>query len=149
MLSLAVKHPVKGADAVWFFKQGLSDKVKTAIAVYGDDDLDTVVMQAKRVDAAFSTSSAPGNYANVKGPGNAGAPKRAAGASGSAGDPKRVKSDATPPLIDLRKGEHRCTKCGKPIQGHPHPYGSKCAAQFAPATAEETKAMGKGKYPAA
>ena len=27
--------------------------VRTAIAIYGDDDLDTVLMQAKRVDAAF------------------------------------------------------------------------------------------------
>ena len=48
---------MRGAEAVWHFKQGLLDRIRTAIAIYGDDDLDTVVMQAKRVDAAFRLES--------------------------------------------------------------------------------------------
>ena len=49
----ADNHPVRVAEVAWHFKQGLSDRIRTAIAIYGDDDLDTVVMQAKRVDAYF------------------------------------------------------------------------------------------------
>ncbi len=41
MTTLAVRYPVTGADAVWFFKQGLNDKIRTAIAAYSDDDLET------------------------------------------------------------------------------------------------------------
>ena len=51
MLSQADKYPVLGAEAVWHFKQGLSEKVRTAIAGCSDEDLHAVAVQAKRVDA--------------------------------------------------------------------------------------------------
>ena len=67
IISQADHHPVLGAEAVWHFKQGLSDRIRIAIAIYGDDDLDTVVMQAKRVDAAFrlETSTHPAASGNA------------------------------------------------------------------------------------
>jgi hypothetical protein len=52
IISQMNSHPLCGAEAIWFFKQGLSDCIRMAIAIHGADDLDTVVMQAKRVDDA-------------------------------------------------------------------------------------------------
>ena len=143
-----MEHPVKGADAVCFFKQGLTERVKTAIAVYGDDDLDTLVVQAKRVDAAFRTSHTPAPI--VRGYGHAGGPKRSS-VSVSTGDNKRAKATTgiTSELITHRTGERRCSNCGLPQLAHKiiGPMGKHCPnlKSFAEATGDEKKAMkGKG-----
>ena len=157
VLSLAVKHPVVGADAVWFFKQGLSEKIRTAIAVYGDDDMDTVVIQAKRVDAALNASSAGAapsvnaHIPTVKGSANAGASKRS-GPSWSAGvDPKRAKSGAqaggvaTPALVALRTAAKVCVNCGVAAASHEGAMGRACPAPFLAPDKDEQSAMSKGK----
>ncbi len=55
-MAQAVHSPVTGADAVWFFKHGVNENIRLAIAIYGDDDLDTVVEHAKAVDPAVNSS---------------------------------------------------------------------------------------------
>ena len=151
MLSSAVKHPVVGADAVWFFKQDLSERVRTAIAVYGDDSLDDVVLHAKRVDAAFSAAHphTPAMSSSfIKGNASAGAAKRS-GPSTVVGDTKRPKAAESATwdsdVAQLRLSKKQCTKCGSPTSGHTGPFGKHCATSAQkPATDAERVAI-KGK----
>ena len=74
--SLALKHPVTGAEAVYCFERGLSDRVRAAAPLCGGSDLYTVVRQAKCVNAALSTSRAALAYCpGVGAPADAGVPK--------------------------------------------------------------------------
>ena len=155
ILSLAVKYPVTGADAIWFFKQGLSDRVRTAIAVYGENDLDDVVLNAKRVDAAFgasvsasATASTPIERGSARA--NAGLAKRASGPSSSTGgDPKRAKIGTWDSVLaDLRKKEEKCAKCGGLAKSHTGIMGRNCEVVSGqlPPTSEERQTLAKGKH---
>ena len=130
-------HPVRGAEAVWHLKQGLSDRILTAIAIYGDDDLDTVVMQAKRVDAAFrledvTSSTSP---SSSKKPANSAGAKRHANTT--SGDAKRAKNtNMDKAFIQMRLSERVCTKCRVPKDSHDaNTLGERCTKPTVPARA--------------
>ena len=138
---------MRGAEPVWHFKQGLSSRIRTAIAIYGDDDLDTVVMQAKRVDAAFrlegitpstspSSSKKPASGASTKRP-----------ACITSGDAKRAKNtNMDRALIELRLSEQVCTSCRVPKDSHDaNTLSQQCTKPAVPATAAELTAIEKGK----
>ena len=78
-----------GADAVWFFKHGLSERIRLAIAVHGDTDFDLIVHHAKVVDAAMQTSSSVHAVVGATAKGNKGNSKSVAVVSGN---PKRALS---------------------------------------------------------
>lgn len=150
ILSQAVDHPVTGADAVWFFKHGLSERIRLAIAVHGDTDLDLIVHHAKAVDAAMQTSCSVHAVAGVtaKG-GNKGNSKSAAVVSGnpkralsfdngnpSQGAGKKVKFEFPADFKseqDRRIANGNCTKCNVPKVQHQGPMGANCPHAFVPA----------------
>ena len=147
ILSQAVDSPVTGADAVWFFKHGLSEKVRLAIAIHGDTDLDLIVHHAKAVDAAMQQISAGSASAGFTG-GSKGNSKNAGGSSGnpkrtldygnkSDGQVKRTKwefpKEFTQTDREKRVADERCTKCNRPKAGHQGPLGANCPIEFVPA----------------
>ena len=148
IISQADHHPVLGAEAVWRFKQGLSDRIRTAIAIYGDDDLDTMVMQAKRVDAAFrletSTHPAASGSAN-RSVLSAGAKRPAASTSAGAKRAKPTVDEKA--LFDMRKKERLCTNCRVPVDKHDrNTLGFACpSGSVPPAPAELNGLKGKAK----
>ena len=152
VLSQADKYPVLGAEAVWHFKQGLSERIRTAIAGSRDEDLHAVAVQAKRVDAELSIhvsalvgNSAPSNKALAALAGAAG--KRGA-AGGSSGAAKKARVDgASKELISLRIQKKICTDCAVAKDDHTTgSLGQGCTADFVKATHAEVVAMsGKAK----
>ena len=129
---------------MWHFKQGLSDRIRAAIAIYGDDDLDTVVLQAKRVDAAFRLKGVTSStlHSSSKKPASGAGTKRPA--KTASGDAKRAKVGG--PLVNLRLAERVCTNCRVPRAAHDSStLGLKCTKPAVPATAAELAALEKGK----
>ena len=154
VLSSAVQHLVVGADAVWFFKQGLSERVRTAIAVYGDDSLDNVVLHDKRVDAAFSaanphTTAVASSF--IRGNANAGSTKRSGHTTVVGCDNKRSKASESATwdadVAKLRISKSQCSKYGAPTSGHNGPFGKHCptSARKPPADSERAAIKGKGR----
>ena len=151
VLSQADRYPVSGAEAVWHFKQGLSERIRTAIAGSSDDNLHAVAVQAKRVDAELSlhvaapaikdNTSAPTNKAS----GGAAAKRNSAGGT-YAGAVKKAKVDGpSGDLIKLRLKEGMCTNCNVPKANHSGGLGQQCTAPFVAADDEQVKALAKGK----
>ena len=151
VLSQADKYPVLGAEAVWHFKQGLLERIRIAIAGSSDDNLHSVAVQAKRVDAELSlhvaaptvkdNTSAPTNKAS----GGAAAKRNSAGGT-YAGALKKAKVDGpSSDLIKFRLAKSRCTNCNVPKANHSGGLGQQCTSPFAAATGDEVKALDKGK----
>ena len=147
IISQADSHPVRGAEAIWFFKQGLHDSIRKVIAIYGDDDLDTVVLQAKRVDAAHrlesnTSSAAPSSSKKYT---SAAGTKRSGANTG--GDPKRPKHNLDRDLVNYRvKVLKICSVCRVPAAQHdPNTIGRECPTTAVPATPEELAYLKKGK----
>lgn len=148
VLSQADKYPVLGAEAVWHFKQGLSEKLRLAIAGSSDDDLHFVGMQAKRVDAELNLHViAPANISTTnKVVLTSGAPTKRGATGVAAGTLKRAKGEASDPaLLKVRVQMNRCTKCsvekGKHTTGL---LGTGCRVTTqTPAAADEIIAIGK------
>ena len=149
VLSQADKYPVLGAEAVWHFKQGLSERIRTAIAGSSDEDLHAVAVQAKRVDAELNLhTSTP---AHVSAPPKASSPAPAAGKRGATAPAgvtfKKAKAGASDPLVAYRVSKGVCTNCGVEKAHHKGLMGTSCtAAHVAPSYAEMADmAKGKGK----
>ena len=109
--------------------------------MYGGNKLDDVVLQAKQVDAALSasTSTAGAHTPLVRSSVNAGSAKRSS-AGGSAGDPKRPRSECPTALVEVRKELKMCSHCGDPVRNHKGAYGTKCNNRpqgYKPATQDE------------
>jgi hypothetical protein len=145
IVSQADKHPVAGAEAVWHFKQGLSERVRTAIAAYEDDDLDTMVLQAKRVDAAHQLERVHPVPSKQSSSG-VGTKRPATVTGGSGSGPKRARGDK--PLWSLRIGNGICSNCRQTKEKHllmGCDMGRNCTAAFVPPTKEENDILAKGK----
>ena len=137
------EEPIVGANAIWFFKQGLNQNIRNAIAAYGDCSLDAVITHAKRVDVNYSlTAGTPAGSSNIT-KSNFGTGKKnknSSSGSGMAPDPKRPKPSQG--LITVRCKEHVCTNCRGTREKHPvGQYGGSCTKPFVEATPEELKAI--------
>ncbi len=152
VLSQADRFPVLGAEAVWHFKQGLSERVRTAIAGSSDDNLHAVAVQAKRVDAEFNLHTPlAGISASITAPTKsfpavaAVAKRGAANTSTTASKRAKTGNPASDPLVAHRLSRGVCTNCGVEKLSHKGVMGTGCTSATVAATYAEQTAMGKGK----